>query len=141
MDTYDYRQDTDSINETQAKIDLLSEKEAKQVSEFISSLKEQSAKEQSTALLERFTSAFSIIKDFAELTGSLLTVEESKQYCVVAELTNRQGFDITESSKIIRAIFTLANHIGIGSKDGETCISSYLIVLVLNKCIMGNPII
>ena len=24
MDTYDYRQDTDSINETQAKIDLLS---------------------------------------------------------------------------------------------------------------------
>ena len=89
MDTYDYRQDTDSINETQAKIDLLSEKEAKQVSEFISSLKEQSA----------------------------------KQYCVVAELTNRQGFDITESSKIIRAIFTLANHIGIGSKDGETCIS------------------
>ena len=47
MDTYDYRQDTDSINETQAKIDLLSEKEAKQVSEFISSLKEQSAKEQS----------------------------------------------------------------------------------------------
>ena len=57
MDTYDYRQDTDSINETQAKIDLLSEKEAKQVSEFISSLKEQSAKEQSTALLERFTSA------------------------------------------------------------------------------------
>ena len=63
------------------------------------------------------------LKDFAELTGSLLTVEESKQYCVVAELTNRQGFDITESSKIIRAIFTLANHIGIGSKDGETCIS------------------
>lgn len=119
MDTYDYRQDTDSINETQAKIDLLSEKEAKQVSEFISSLKEQS-----TALLERFTSALlPSLKDFAELTGSLLTVEESKQYCVVAELTNRQGFDITESSKIIRAIFTLANHIGIGSKDGETCIS------------------
>lgn len=124
MDTYDYRQDTDSINETQAKIDLLSEKEAKQVSEFISSLKEQSAKEQSTALLERFTSALlPSLKDFAELTGSLLTVEESKQYCIVAELTNRQGFDITESSKIIRAIFTLANHIGIGSKDGETCIS------------------
>lgn len=119
MDTYDYRQDTDSINETQAKIDLLSEKEAKQVSEFISSLKEQS-----TALLERFTSALlPSLKDFAELTGSLLTVEESKQYCIVAELTNRQGFDITESSKIIRAIFTLANHIGIGSKDGETCIS------------------
>lgn len=91
MDTYDYRQDTDSINETQAKIDLLSEKEAKQVSEFISSLKEQSAKEQSTALLERFTSALlPSLKDFAELTGSLLTVEESKQYCVVAELTNRQ---------------------------------------------------
>ena len=114
MKTYDYRQDTDSINETQAKIDLLSEKEAKQVSEFISSLKEQSAKEQSTALLERFTSALlPSLKDFAELTGSLLTVEESKQYCVVAELTNRQGFDITESSKIIRAIFTLANHIAV----------------------------
>lgn len=119
MDTYDYRQDTDSINETQAKIDLLSEKEAKQVSEFISSLKEQS-----TALIERFTSALlPSLKDFAELTGSLLTIEESKHYCIVAELTNRQGFDITESCRIIRAIFTLANHIGIGSKDGETCIS------------------
>ena len=124
MDTYDYRQDTDSINETQAKIDLLSEKEAKQVSEFISSLKEQSAKEQSTALLERFTSALlPSLKDFAELTGSLLTVEESKQYCVVAELTNRQGFDITESSKIIRAIFTLAIQKAFLSKCGETCIS------------------
>lgn len=124
METYDYRQDTDSINETQAKIDLLSEKEAKQVSEFISSLKEQSAKEQSTALLERFTSALlPSLKNFAEITGSLLTVDENKHSCIIAELTNSHGFDITESCRIIRAIFTLANQIGIDSTDGETRIS------------------
>lgn len=116
METYDYRQDTDSINETQAKIDLLSEKEAKQVSEFISSLKEQS-----TALLERFTSALlPSLKNFAEITGSLLTVDENKHSCIIAELTNSHGFDITESCRIIRAIFTLANQIGIDSTDGET---------------------
>lgn len=119
METYDYRQDTDSINETQAKIDLLSEKEAKQVSEFISSLKEQS-----TALLERFTSALlPSLKNFAEITGSLLTVDENKHSCIIAELTNSHGFDITESCRIIRAIFTLANQIGIDSTDGETRIS------------------
>lgn len=124
METYDYRQDTDSINETQAKIDLLSEKEAKQVSEFISSLKEQSAKEQSTALLERFTSALlPSLKNFAEITGSLLTVDENKHSCIIAELTNSHGFDITESCRIIRAIFTLANQIGIDSTDGKTRIS------------------
>lgn len=124
MDKYDYRQETDSINEAETEIDSLSENEAKQVLEFINTLKEHSAKEQTATLLERFNSALlPSLKDFAEITGSLLTVEESKHSCIVAELTNNQGFDITESCRIIRAIFTLANQVGILSKDGQTCIS------------------
>lgn len=124
MDKYDYRQETDSINETEIKMGSLSEKEAKQVLGFIHTLKERSAKEQTATLLERFNSALlPSLKDFAEITGSLLTIEENKHSCIIAELTNSQGFDITESCRIIRAIFALANQIGIESTDGETRIS------------------
>ena len=127
MEQFDYRQETDSINEAETKIDSLSEKEAKEVLGFINTLKERSAKKQTTTLLERFNSALlPSLKDFAEITGSLLMVEENKNSCIIAELANSHGFDITESCRIIRAIFVLANQIGIESTDGETRISFIL---------------
>lgn len=52
MDTYDYQHEIGFINEMETKIDTLSEGEAKEVSEFIDTLKKKTVQEQTLHSLE-----------------------------------------------------------------------------------------
>lgn len=121
MQTYDYRENTGPINEVASKIDMLSEKQAKQVSEFIDKVKEFTGQEQISQSIE-WTSAIilPILRSFAEITSSLLIVENNDTPIIETKFINDSRIDITENYRFIKIILNLASHISIESQNGET---------------------
>ena len=108
----------------EAKIEILSEGEAKEVSEFIDMLKKKTVQEQTTHSLEWIKVAIlPILQEYAKKTCSLLIIEEAHDSVIIATLKNDIGYDIAENSRLIKLLFNLANHVGIESEDGKTCIS------------------
>ncbi len=121
METYDFRQETEYINKMRARIDELSEREVKQVTEYIDKIRENSNQEQISQSLEWFDVAvLPALQEFSEMTSSLLTIEKNDRPIVVATLSNRHGFDITENCRLIRMFLGLAHHIGINNEDNLT---------------------
>jgi len=124
METYDYQHEIGFINEMEAKIEILSEGEAKEVSEFIDMLKKKTVQEQTTHSLEWIKVAIlPILQEYAKKTCSLLTIEEAHDSVIIATLKNDIGYDIAENSRLIKLLFNLANQVGIESEDGKTCIA------------------
>lgn len=72
-----------------------------------------------------------ILQDFAEITSSLLIVEEHNQTIEVI-FKNSYGFDLTESCKYMRSIFVIANHISISIEDEEVNLS-FIFLTVKNS--------
>ena len=123
MDTYDYQNEIGFINEMETKIDTLSEGEAKEVSEFIDTLKKKTVQEQTTHSLEWIKVAIlPILQEYAKKTCSLLIIEEAHESVIMATLKNDIGYDVTENSGFIKMLFNLANYVGIESEDEKTCI-------------------
>lgn len=124
MQIYNYRKKTGYINTVNEKIDLLSEQQAKQVSEFIDTVREKTSQEQIEQSINWFNSAIlPILKEFAEMTCSILSVEKEDTQIFVATLKNNNEIDITESSKPLQMIINLANHVNINSKNDEITLS------------------
>lgn len=124
METYDYQHEIGFINEMEAKIEILSEGEAKEVSEFIDMLKKKTVQEQTIHSLEWIKVAIlPILQKYAKKTCSLLIIEEAHDSVIIATLKNDIGYDIAENSRLIKLLFNLANHVGIESEDCKTCIS------------------
>lgn len=123
MDTYDYQHEIGFINEMETKIDTLSEGEAKEVSEFIDTLKKKTVQEQTSHSLEWLKIAIlPALRAYAKKTCSLLIIEEAHESVIMATLKNDIGYDVTENSGFIKMLFNLANYVGIESEDEKTCI-------------------
>ena len=61
-----------------------------------------------------FDAAFlPILKDFAALTGSKLTIQQDSFHDVTATLASRCGFDITTNQKRMHMVVAAADHISI----------------------------
>ena len=124
MDTYDYQHEIGFINEMETKIDTLSEGEAKEVSEFIDTLKKKTVQEQTLHSLEWLRVAIlPTLQVYAKTTCSLLVIEEAHDSVIMVTLKNDIGYDITKNSRLIKMLFNLADFIGIESEDGKTCIA------------------
>lgn len=64
------------------------------------------------------------LKDFAEMSGSILYINEHDEtMSMQAVFKNVSGFDITESCRLMRSLMLLSNHIGIMTEDSETTLS------------------
>ncbi|MBE7723655.1 MAG: hypothetical protein E7244_04210 [Enterocloster citroniae] len=123
MESYDFTKETDYINEVQNKIDTLSTAEAKQVAEYINSIKEKTAQEQTSKLLALLHNAIlPCIREYAEMTNSRLTIESNNAILIVT-LENPCGFDITESCKAMKSIISFSSHIGIDIKEGNASLA------------------
>lgn len=64
-----------------------------------------------------FDAAFlSILKDFAEITGSRLKIQQDPWHDITATFSSQCGIDITPSEKRMRMIISAADHISINKQ-------------------------
>lgn len=124
MQIYDYREETGYINTVSAKVDSLTERQAKQVSEFIDKVKDNTSQEQIAQSIKWFSFAIlPILQSLGEITCSLLNVEKEDTPIIVVTLTNGEGIDFMQSNKYLQMIVNLSNHISINCKDGEVTLT------------------
>lgn len=122
---YDYRINTKNFNDLAIQLDNLSVKQLQKVAEAVEEIKESDDEIYRTNTKIYFHHAIlPILQDFAELTGSILIIEENNpQQIIEVIFKNSCGFDITENYKYIKTLFILANHIGINFEDNEMILS------------------
>lgn len=67
-----------------------------------------------------FDAAFlPILRDFAALTGSKLTIQQDSFHDVTATLASRCGFDITTNQKRMHMVMAAADHISVNRWSGS----------------------
>lgn len=122
MEIFDYTQnEKDALS---IEVDSLSAKEVGKVNQAIVGIKKEfTSIRQENSLIWANNAILPILKDFAEVTSSVLQVDTDNPRILVATLKNTAGFDITESCKCMKLIFDLANHIGIDVENGQIALS------------------
>lgn len=57
-----------------------------------------------------------ILKDFAEITGSRLKIQQDPWHDITATFSSQRGIDITPSEKRMRMVISVADHISINKQ-------------------------
>ncbi len=129
---YDYRIKGNELEDLAIQLDNLSEKQLRKIAKIVETMKESEEDTYSDNTKDYFYHAIlPILQDFAEITSSLLIVEEHNQTIEVI-FKNSYGFDLTESCKYMRSIFVIANHISINIEDEEVNLS-FIFLTVKNS--------
>ena len=68
-----------------------------------------------------------ILKDFAEITGSKLKIEQDSHLDIIATISSRCGIDITPSEKMMHMVVSAADHISINKWEGSEDVEFSLI--------------
>lgn len=114
MEKYDYSGTMEPSDQLNQLLDTLSKSEITAALQAISETKQANLKENERKRTQWFEVAiFPILKDFAEMTSSVLEIERPQTAHFIATLSNKYGFDITESCQAMRFLLTFSNHIGI----------------------------
>lgn len=122
MEIYDYRED--GPLGLDIKFEELSNDERKQLNEALEQIRQETARTAAEHSQMWFKGAvIPVLKDFAELTESVMTVKEMDGSIYEIVLKNPYGYDITEDSRNMRAMMGLAVHIGIDMKDDEVILA------------------
>lgn len=67
-----------------------------------------------------FDAAFlPILKDFADITGSRLKIEQDLNFDITATFSSRCGIDITPSEKMMHMVVSSADHISVSKWEGS----------------------
>ena len=75
-----------------------------------------------------FDAAFlPILKDFAEITGSRLKIQQDPWHDITATFSSQCGIDITPSEKRMRMVISTADHISINKQAGSDRVDFSLI--------------
>ena len=125
METYDYRMDTDMLNQGSFQIDKLSKKEFLKLIEAAKEIKQSDEKKQLDNATLYFNNAIlPTMKEFAEMSGALLTIEKNdNKQTIIASFQCPYGFDITENCRLMKSWLITANHIGITLENREPTLS------------------
>jgi len=125
MSEYDYRIKPEDLENTEIEWDMLSQKQLLKLSQVVETLKQSEEEEHLIKAKNYFNYAIlPILQDFGEITSSLLIVNENdKSQLFEVSLKNSKGFDITESFKIVKNLFIVANYIGINFENNEVVLS------------------
>ena len=112
METYDYH--ADKGVEFFNIIDNLNNKEIEKANDLILGMKETTRIENLKHCLEWFNNAVLVIlKDFSEMTSSILTIDRDKIPIIIVTIKNEFGIDITENCKCMKMILQFAQHIAV----------------------------
>lgn len=68
-----------------------------------------------------------ILKDFAEITGSKLKIEQDSHLDIIATISSRCGIDITPNKKMMHMVVSAADHISVNKWQGAEYVEFSLI--------------
>lgn len=124
MERYDYSGVIEQSDKLISLVDTLNGTEITAAIQAISEAKQISLKKSEEQISQWFDAAIlPILKEFAEMTASVLEIERPQNTYFIATLSHSQEFDITESCRAMRFILAFSNHIGINSTDGITTLT------------------
>ncbi len=125
MEIYDYRIDTDTLEQADFQIESLTNPQLVRLSETAKDIiQSDERKRMNTATAYFHNAILPAMKEFAEMSGCLLTIEEiSNMQAIIATFQCSNGLDITESCRLMKGWLTIANHIGISMEDRELSLS------------------
>lgn len=125
MQEFDFRVSNELVENANATIDRLSSRELIKLSKVAENIYQTQKQDQIKKAKEYFDVAIlPLLKDFAEMSGSLLYIEErDEKGSIQAIFKNSAGFDITESCKLMRNAIFVSNAIGIMSEENESVLS------------------
>lgn len=114
MERYDYTANADVVGNVSAEIDRLSNQEMLAVHEAIQSIRKENKQKKSEQGLEQFRQMIlPALKNYAELTCSLLEVEQERDEVIIATFRDTSGFDIGFDDRSMRIALITASHISI----------------------------
>ena len=115
MQEYDFRITDEVVDKASITIDQLSNKNLVELSEKAEELQQRQDEERLSKAKEYFQAAILPgLKDFAEMSSSILYIEEhDEKLTMQAIFKNELGFDITESCRLMRSLLFMSNFIGI----------------------------
>ncbi|MCB7067687.1 hypothetical protein LI031_27945 [Enterocloster citroniae] len=124
MEIYDYREQKDYFEEASLKLDSFNNKQMKIASEAIDKIAIETEQTSQEFWLNWFDNAIlPVLRDFAEMTTSLLEIEKNA-YLITATLCSQNSIDFTKNCMARLALFSAA-HIEIDKcSDGVSlCLS------------------
>ena len=121
METYDFR--NPDIQERQEQfmqeVDNLTNAEMEELIETFNTIKANSKTKKAETSENYFNIAIlPVLKDFAELTSSILEIEKDDNHIITASFKNTRRMDITESCVCMKMILNAASHITV-DREGE----------------------
>ncbi len=116
MKRYDYSTEADDLDIT-AELDIMTVKERKAAAQAIRRIRQNGC----AVRIDRSRSWFNaallpVLRDFAEMTASVLEISSDDAPIFTAVLKNRTGWDITESCRMMRMAFHMADYIRISAE-------------------------
>ncbi|MBS6952117.1 MAG: hypothetical protein KH230_02675 [Enterocloster asparagiformis] len=123
METYDYSEHGPG-NDISAELDAMSPKELQAVAQAIRDIRRSSAHARQDSSRAWFNAAIlPALRDFAEMTASVLEITDSDRPIVCAVLRNAEGLDITNSCKCMKMALNLADYIHMAADEGGVALS------------------
>ena len=123
METYDYTEGGAGCD-ISSQIDAMSARELQAAAEAIRAIRQTSAHARLDSSRAWFDAAIlPALRDFAEMTASVLVIADQDRPIVNAVIRNSEGVDITGSCKCMKMALHLADHLYIGMEDGQPALS------------------
>ncbi|HJC48554.1 MAG TPA: hypothetical protein IAA04_10925 [Candidatus Lachnoclostridium pullistercoris] len=122
MEVYDYS-NKKTFDDLSIEVDCLTEKERMELSKELIRIREKHENDNKAHWLNWFESSIlPILKEFAEMTESLLEIDVNEQSLINISLKNNYSINITENC-MVKFILQLAQHISVEAKDNEVIFS------------------
>lgn len=119
---------THDENELAAIVEDLSSEETVAALAAIRDVREEQADRKVQNFKNWFDAAFlPILKDFAEITGSRLKIQQNPWHDITATFSSQCGIDITPSEKRMRMVISAADHISINKQTDSDRVDFSLI--------------
>lgn len=122
--TYDYREQIDSTNRIIEQLGELKQNQLLELNKEVDNITQVSRAERLEHAKKYFQMVMlPVLQDFAEMTSSLLVINEpSKNGLYIASIHNHEGFEITESCRMMRSLLVLADCIAV-ENEGDAVLT------------------
>lgn len=124
MEKYDFSEQCDEENGAYKELDKMFPRERKAVYKAMQSLKDNMREQTIAQGLQWFDNAiFPTLRDFAEDSYSVLTIERNEKGIVVATLSNSNEMDIARSNYVFRMAILMADYFVVGNREDDVILS------------------
>lgn len=120
IERYDFTENGNSADDILSDVEDLNIKQRLALHEAIKQIKINIESETVTKHMEWFdTAIFPVLKEYAELTCSILDIERDKKEIIQATLRNSNGLDFAENSRCLYMAIIMAVQIFVDVEQGD----------------------